>query len=80
MREVCADIDAELRQFNGETDHVHSQMHYPPSLALSVPINRLNGVSPRRPPEQSSNHIRKYLWDNISGHRSTSRSCAAAHP
>jgi putative transposase len=32
-RSVCADLDAELREFNGETDHGHLRAHYPPSLA-----------------------------------------------
>jgi hypothetical protein len=30
---VCADLDAELRKFNGQTDHLHLLAHYPPSLA-----------------------------------------------
>ncbi len=48
MRSVCADLDAELREFNGETDHAHLLAHYPPSLAPSVLVNRLKGVSSRR--------------------------------
>jgi putative transposase len=32
-RSVCADLDAELREFNGQTDHLHLLAHYPPSLA-----------------------------------------------
>lgn len=62
MRSVCADLDAELREFNGETDHVHLLAHYPPSLALSVLVNRLKGVSARRRRQQYPTEIRKYLW------------------
>ena len=62
MRSVCADLDAELREFNGETDHVHLLAHYPPSLALSVLVNRLKGVSSRRLRQQYPTEIRKYLW------------------
>ena len=47
VRSVCADLDAELRKFNCETDHGHLLAHYP-SLALSVLVNRLKGVSSRR--------------------------------
>jgi putative transposase len=62
MRSVCADLDAELREFNGETDHGHPVAHYPPSLALSVLVNPLNGVSSRRLRQQYPTEIRKYLW------------------
>ena len=33
--EVCTDCGAELREFNGETDHVHLLVHYPPKVALA---------------------------------------------
>ena len=62
MRGVCADLDVELVEFNGETDHVHLLAHYPPSLALSVLVNRLKGVSARRLRQQYPTEIRKYLW------------------
>ncbi|MFF9062605.1 IS200/IS605 family transposase [Streptomyces sp. NPDC014882] len=47
MREVCAGFDVELREFNGEQDHVHLLVHYPPKVALSKLINSLKGVSSR---------------------------------
>jgi putative transposase len=62
MRHVCAGVGAELREFNGETDHVHLLVHYPPSVALSVLVNRLKGVSSRRLRQQYPRHVRKYLW------------------
>ncbi|MDQ0847955.1 IS200/IS605 family transposase [Streptomyces sp. V1I6] len=48
MRAVCADFEAELREFDGEADHVHLLVHYPPKIALSKMINSLKGVSSRR--------------------------------
>lgn len=36
MRGVCADLDAELVEFNGEADHVHLLVAYPPALAIST--------------------------------------------
>lgn len=36
MRDVCAGLGAELREFNGETDHVHLLVHHPPCLTLSI--------------------------------------------
>jgi putative transposase len=59
MRQVCAEIDTELREFNGQTDHVHLLVYYPPSLALSVLVNRLKGVSSRRLRQQYPAHVRK---------------------
>ncbi|WP_328501589.1 IS200/IS605 family transposase [Streptomyces sp. NBC_00457] len=47
MREVCVSFDAQLREFNGEQDHVHLLVHYPPKVALSKLINSLKGVSSR---------------------------------
>ncbi|MFV5998175.1 IS200/IS605 family transposase [Streptomyces sp. NPDC056231] len=47
MREVCGTFEAQLREFNGEADHVHLPVHYPPKVALSKLINSLKGVSSR---------------------------------
>jgi putative transposase len=62
MAEVCADFGAELREFNGETDHVHLLVHYPPKVALSRLVNSLKGASARRLRHEFPTHIRKYLW------------------
>jgi putative transposase len=43
MRGVCAELDVELVEFNGETDHVHLLVGYPPTLAISVLAQRLKG-------------------------------------
>ncbi|MEV8405191.1 IS200/IS605 family transposase [Streptomyces niveus] len=40
MREVCVGFETELREFNGERDHVHLLVHYPPKIALSKLIPR----------------------------------------
>src|SRR4051812_39052747 len=47
MRDVCQSFEAELREFNGEGDHVHLLVHYPPKVALSKLVNGLKGVSSR---------------------------------
>ena len=60
--EVCTDFSAELREFNGETDHVHLLVHYPPKVALSRLVNSLKGVSARRLRQEFPRHIRQYLW------------------
>lgn len=43
IRGVCTDLDAELVEFNGEADHVHLLVTYPPTLALSALVQRLKG-------------------------------------
>jgi putative transposase len=62
MRQVCADFEAELREFNGEHDHVHLLVHYPPKVAISRLVNSLKGVSARYLRQEYSSHVRKYLW------------------
>lgn len=47
MRKVCEDFGAELREFNGATDHVHLLVHYPPKISLSRLVGSLKGVSAR---------------------------------
>ncbi len=44
---VCADFEVELREFNGERDHVHLLVNYPPKVRLSELVNSLKGVSSR---------------------------------
>jgi REP-associated tyrosine transposase len=36
-------FDAERVEFNGEPDHVHLLVAYPPTLAISTPVQRLRG-------------------------------------
>ena len=45
MRAACADLDAELVEFNGETDHVHLLVTYPPTLAISTLVQRLKRLT-----------------------------------
>jgi putative transposase len=45
---VCADFGANLVECNGEDDHVHLLVEYPPQVAVSKLVNSLKGVSSRR--------------------------------
>lgn len=45
---VCADSGAVLVELNGEDDHVHLLIEYPPTVQLSRLVNSLKGVSSRR--------------------------------
>ena len=48
MRKVCDDFGAVMREFNGEHDHVHLLVEYPPKVSVSALVNSLKGASARR--------------------------------
>jgi putative transposase len=48
MRAVCADFETELVEFNGENNHVHLLVNFPPKVAPAKLVNSLKGVSSRR--------------------------------
>ncbi|WP_074861402.1 IS200/IS605 family transposase, partial [Ectopseudomonas oleovorans] len=47
-RQVCHEADATLEECNGEADHVHLLVNYPPTVQLSKLINSLKAVTSRR--------------------------------
>lgn len=46
--EVCKSFDAELKECNGEADHIHMLIQYPPTVQLSKLVNNLKSVTSRR--------------------------------
>jgi putative transposase len=62
MREVCEKANAELREFNGEHDHVHLLIHYPPQVKLSTLVGSLKGVSAHYLRKEYADHLPKHLW------------------
>lgn len=42
---VCVDFEAQLIAMNGEDDHVHLLVEYPPKVVVSNLVNSLKGVS-----------------------------------
>ncbi|MCB9061613.1 MAG: IS200/IS605 family transposase [Halobacteriovoraceae bacterium] len=61
---VCSDFEAELVEFEGEGDHVHLLVNYPPKVTLSKLVGSLKGVSSRYIRESNYPEIRKKLWGN----------------
>ena len=47
FEEICQCFEANLVEFDGEGDHVHLLVEYPPKVALSKLVNCLKGVSSR---------------------------------
>jgi putative transposase len=48
FRDVAEKMNFQVLEFNGEGNHVHALMEYPPKLSISQIVNALKGVSSRR--------------------------------
>lgn len=59
---VCADFEAQLIEFDGEDDHVHLLVNYPPKVAVSRLVNSLKGASSRVIRNRNYPSIRQKLW------------------
>ena len=62
---ICERFEAELIEFEGERDHVHLLVNYPPKLAISKLVNSLKGVSSRVLRRQFKQDIEKYYWKGV---------------
>lgn len=60
--DVCKDFEANLEEFDGEDDHVHLLVTYPPKVAISHLVNSLKGVSSRLIRKKNYSSIRRKLW------------------
>jgi len=61
---VCEDMGASLVEMDGEDNHVHLLVEYPPKLAVSVLVNSLKGVSSRLLRKERPD-LRKRYWKNV---------------
>lgn len=59
---ICTDFEADLIEFEGEGDHVHLLVNYPPKLAISKLVNSLKGVSSRLLRRKHYPSIQRALW------------------
>ena len=62
---VCKDFNAELVEFDGEKDHVHLLINYPPKVSIAKLVNSLKGVSSRLLRKKNYPEIRQNLWENM---------------
>ena len=66
FEKVCEDFEAELIEFNGDDDHVHLLVNYPPKISVSKIVNSLKGVSSRllrkQFPELEKRYWKGVLW------------------
>jgi putative transposase len=61
---VCNDFESYLTEFDGEGDHVHLLINYPPKVSISKLVNSLKGVSSRRLRQQYP-EILRYYWKGV---------------
>ena len=66
FEKICGDFDSFLKDFNGEGDHVHLLVEYPPKVSIAKLVNSLKGVSSRllkkQYPEIASYYWKGALW------------------
>lgn len=59
--QVCASFEVDLVEFNGEHDHVHLLIEFPPKVALARLVNSLKGASSRRM-RQEFPELERHYW------------------
>ena len=63
---VCTDFEATLVQLDGESNHVHLLVNYPPRVSVSSLVNSLKGVSSyvlrRQLPRLAKYYSKNVLW------------------
>jgi putative transposase len=64
FKEVCEDFESHLVEFEGEHDHVHLLVEYPPKVQVSKLVNSLKGVSSRMLRKNFS-EIEKNYWKGV---------------
>jgi len=61
---ICADFETTLKEMEGETDHVHLLVEYPPKISLSKLVNSLKGVSSRILRKECPT-LHKHYWKGV---------------
>ena len=61
FEKVCNDFEVGLTEFDGERDHVHLLLNFPPKVAISKLVNSLKGVSSRLLKQQFPD-LKEYYW------------------
>ncbi len=62
FRKVCEAFESELLECDGQDDHVHLLVAYPPKVGVARLVNSLKGVSARRIRALDLPEVRGKLW------------------
>ena len=65
FNKVCDDFGVSLLECNGEQDHIHLLVHYPPKVTLSKLVNSLKGVSSRMLRTKFKQDISNTYWKGV---------------
>jgi len=61
---VCNSFESELVEMDGERDHVHLLVNYPPKVSISKLVNSLKGAS-SRVMSKSNERLKRIYWKNV---------------
>jgi len=61
FEKICGDMESTLLECNGEDDHVHLLVEFPPKLPISKLVNSLKGASSRRM-RKTYPELERYYW------------------
>lgn len=75
---VCVDFEATLSEFNGEPDHIHLLVEYPPKAAVSTLVSSLKGVSARRLRQERPDIAKRYWKGGLWSASTFAASCGGA--
>ena len=65
FEKVCADFDCTIEEFNGEKDHVHLLIAFPPKVSISKLVNSLKGVSSRMLRKDYAKELERIYWKGV---------------
>jgi putative transposase len=63
-RAVSADFNTELVEFNGEHNHIHLPVNFPPKVTVAKLVDSLKGVSSRRMRQEFPDLAHHYYQTN----------------
>lgn len=75
---ICTDFEAQLIEMDGEHDHVHLLVNYPPKIAVSALVNSLKGASSRVLRKERPNIAKRYYKDVLWSPSYFAGSCGGA--
>lgn len=61
---ICVGFESELVEMDGEDNHVHLLVQYPPKVSVSSLVNSLKGVSSRMLRQERPDLMRRY-WKGV---------------
>jgi putative transposase len=62
IRDTADTLHIRVIEINGEADHIHLLIDYPPVLSIATIAGRLKGTTARILFQEHGEHLRKQLW------------------